>query len=176
MNKYKITAILAVMLGLSVGGQAMPSAMAQRVATTPSSPMQWKRYDQGLSAAKNSKKYIFVQFYANWCGYCRKMDKEVFSKPQILNQLKSNFVAIRVNGESTNAVTVEGKQLSEQKLTQLHNVSGYPTLLFMDRQGKPIGKHPGYLGPDEFNSVLGYISSGSYQKMNFQNYMSRKGT
>lgn len=171
MKIRNIATLLAAALGLSFVGYSIPDAEAQRTGT---SPMTWQRYDQGLSAAKNHKKYVFVQFYANWCGYCRKMDKEVFTQPHILNQLKHHFVSIRVNGESANALTINGKKVSEQQLTQQHNVSGYPTLLFMDQQGKPIGKHPGYLGPDEFKAVLGYISSGSYQKMNFQNYIKTK--
>ena len=152
------------------------TALESNAFAATTAAVQWYRYDKGIELAKTKKKFTFVKFHVDWCGYCRKMDEAVFPEPKIKALLDKHFVSIRVNGESKQEVLYKGQKVTEAKLAALHRVQGYPTLMFLDPKSKLIGMIPGFLDKDEFVLVLEYISSQSYQKMDFQTYQKQKGT
>ncbi|PKL80568.1 MAG: hypothetical protein CVV27_00175 [Candidatus Melainabacteria bacterium HGW-Melainabacteria-1] len=135
--------------------------------------MRWNAYNAGLDSAKSRNKYVMVQFYATWCGYCKKMDQEVFTDSKVLGTLDKHFVPIRVVESSEQKVSYQGKSVSEKELTAMHGVQGFPTMVFMNTEGEVIGKIPGYVPPEEMNGILGFISSESYKKMDFPTYKAK---
>jgi thioredoxin-related protein len=176
MKKSPLLASVLVFGLIAAGGIAfslMPPQtgleVAEATAKTAAGPVQWRNYTNGLSEAKTKGKPIFVQFFATWCGYCRKMDQETFTNTQVQSQL-NKFVSVRVTESSENKVSHEGKVMSERELTAAHGVTGFPTLVFMESDGKVIGKIPGYLGPEDFAGMLKFIETGSYRKMDYESY------
>lgn len=131
--------------------------------------VNWRVYDKGLKEAKKSGKPVFIQFFATWCGYCRKMDQETFPNAAVQREL-SGFVPIRVTESSEQRVEHEGKLVTEKELTAIHGVQGFPTLVFMEPDGQVIGKIPGYLGPEDFQGMLKFISSRAYKKMDYEKF------
>jgi thioredoxin-related protein len=55
-----------------------------------------------------------------------------------------------------------------------YKVSGFPTLAFLEPDGKLIGLVPGYVKPDDFKLLLGFISSKAYLSDNFDSYRKNK--
>jgi thiol:disulfide interchange protein len=77
-------------------------------------------YEQGVAQAKSANKPMVVMFYTDWCGYCRKLQKNVLSKPEVIKAL-SNFVQVRINPE---------KGSRESQLAEEYGIQGYPTVFF----------------------------------------------
>lgn len=84
--------------------------------------VKWMRFEQLDSALKVNPKPVFVTFYTDWCTYCKKMEQEVFTNSEIINQLNSDYYALRFDAESSDIVYFDGlvfKRLQESRFHQL---------------------------------------------------------
>lgn len=104
--------------------------------------IEWKSYTIGMDAAKNNNKMIFLHFYAKWCGYCEKMEKESFQDDSISEYLNDNFISIRVDIDE------------EQNIAEIYNVFALPTTYFFTSSGEKLGPVPGYISKDRLLTML----------------------
>jgi len=110
------------------------------------------------AAAKNLP--ILADFSgSDWCGWCIKLDKEVFSKASFKAYAKKNLVLLLVDFPSSKSQSADLKS-QNQKLAKKYGVRGYPTVLLLDKNGKVIGKtgyQPG--GPEKYiNSIKAMLA------------------
>ncbi|MDT0677957.1 thioredoxin family protein [Autumnicola musiva] len=83
--------------------------------------------DQAINKAKEENKYIFIDFYTNWCAPCKLMDRDVFPQEQVGNYFNEKFVSIKVNAEK------EGVDLAKK-----YNIKAYPTFVILDENGNLV--------------------------------------
>jgi thioredoxin-related protein len=121
--------------------------------------VDWLDYDKGMKKAKVAKKPIFLNFYANWCGYCRKMESETFADRTVANVLQDSFIPIRLNSDK------------QPRISASYGVRGLPFFWFLTAKAERIAALPGYIPKDMFVKYLKYIESSSYKKMDFQQFM-----
>lgn len=86
-----------------------------------------------LDQAAAENKMVFVDFYTTWCLPCKLMDEDVFSDREIGNFMNDHFISYKVDAERGNG----------PNLQQLFGVYAYPTLLFMDSNGKVVERKEG---------------------------------
>ncbi len=91
------------------------------------------KMSDAISKAKSSGKYIFLDFYTDYCPPCKVMDKEVFGDRQLANYLNENFINVKVNAGKTDGAN----------LASLYSVSAYPTLIFADEHGNALMRKEG---------------------------------
>ncbi len=83
-------------------------------------------FEEALKKAQAEKKDLFVDFYADWCGPCKIMADNIFTRQEVGKYFNSNFVCVQVNVEA-----------GENKvLTKKYNVTALPTMVFISRNGK----------------------------------------
>ena len=133
--------------------------------------LNWVKYDEGLKLAKKEKKPVFVEFFTNWCKFCKKMEKETYSDKTISEYLSEHFIMVKVNAESKNTVDTPDGSLSERQLARSFSVRGYPALWFLKSNGEKIFYYPGYLPADKFIYVLRYIGEGHYESTSFRDFI-----
>ncbi len=112
-------------------------------------------YEKAVAKAKAEKKMVLLDFTgSDWCGWCIKLDKEVFSKPEFKEYAKANLVLVEVDFPQGKRQTKKLKEQNE-KLQQEHGVQGYPTIIVLNSEGKKVGKL-GYMegGPKAFVAKL----------------------
>lgn len=97
----------------------------------------WK---QQLERAKLENKIIFFDAYTSWCGPCKQMAKNVFTKDSVADLFNKSFINVKFDMEKG-----EGISLSEK-----YQVSAYPTYLFINANGEVIHKIVGSMSPNEF--------------------------
>lgn len=113
--------------------------------------LTWYKYDEGLAKAKKEKKHILVAFYTNWCGWCKRMDKNTYGDEEVKKVLIKNYVPIKVNAESKDQVQVDGKKITETELArELFKVRSYPITWFLKQSGEKIAPYYGYVEPSNF--------------------------
>ncbi|WCL48579.1 thioredoxin family protein [Leptospira sp. GIMC2001] len=85
---------------------------------------------KAMEKAKKENKPIFVELYADWCVYCKTLEKNIFPDPQVTQAL-SGYIPVRLNGEEY------------PNFMDRYNAVGFPTLLFLDKHSNFISKLPG---------------------------------
>lgn len=129
--------------------------------------INWVLYDTGLIAAGNEDKHILVNFTTSWCGWCKKMEKETFSKRDVIQLITDNFVAVKVDGDSKKELNIDGFKITEKNLTKREfGVSGYPSFCFLKSDGTKLGCLPGYKDKKTMMELLTYIKDKKYDKDN----------
>ena len=135
--------------------------------------LRWHGWEEGVNATQASGKYMLVDVYTDWCGWCKKMDREVYARPEVQQLLATNFVVVKLNAESTNLITNGTNQYTEQELAKMLDVNGYPTILVYNKQFQLISRFSGYYEPREFIRYLNYISGKHYLQFTFQEYLQK---
>lgn len=131
-------------------------------------------FNDALTKAKEENKKVIVDVYTDWCGWCKKMDAEAYSNSDVKKIIEESFIFVKLNAEGTNTLTYNGKKYTEQDLAALFEVSGYPTTVFLEPDGKQIEYNydtskmksvPGYFKTDEFKKILLYFKEDRYKDM-----------
>ena len=107
-----------------------------------SETIKWYSFQEGVAIGEAQGKQLYIHFMADWCGYCKKMDKDTFSKPEIIAYLNKNFISIKVD------------TVRERKIAAMFKVKPIPDNRFYSGTGKFIGKKTGYLNPELFMKIL----------------------
>lgn len=96
-------------------------------------------FNQALLEAKAEAKQVFIDFYTDWCGPCKRMSREVFPSERVGIYMNQHFVSLQLNAEK------EGKDLAET-----FKVDAYPTFILLDSSGKEKGRIVGSMDRDRF--------------------------
>ncbi|MEG2075937.1 MAG: thioredoxin family protein, partial [Victivallaceae bacterium] len=97
-------------------------------------------FELAKSQAKINNKPILLSFSgSDWCGWCIKLDNEVFSKPEFQKWSKENVILVNVDFPRRSPLSKELKQQNEA-LAAKYGVNGFPTVLLIDADGKVLGQ------------------------------------
>ena len=109
-------------------------------------------WEAAKAQAKKENKPIFVNFTgSDWCGWCIKLEKEVFSKKAFQDYAKENLVLLEIDFPRKKEQSAELKA-QNKKLDKEYGVEGYPTLYLLDADGKKLSGDVGYRegGPEAY--------------------------
>ncbi|HOX09415.1 MAG TPA: thioredoxin family protein, partial [Candidatus Omnitrophota bacterium] len=131
MKGYRVFALAAALLCVS-----MTSSSAHAAIT-------WAgNLNSALKEAKSKNKPVMADFYTDWCGWCKKLDRDTYADPEVAN-LAKKFICVKVNGDKY------------PTLVSKYGVSGYPTIIFLGPAG------------DKTDAIVGYVNAeGMLSKMN----------
>lgn len=132
--------------------------------------IQWMSLDKAIPLAKKENKHVFIDFSTSWCGYCKKMDKEVFTQQSVIDLLNNDFIPVRVNGEGKELLEIDGYKITERELTTREfGVRGYPTFWFLTPDGKKLTNFSGYRPADYMSAALTFIKDYKYDSTKTKN-------
>jgi uncharacterized protein YyaL (SSP411 family) len=106
--------------------------------------------------AKKENKLVLLDFTgSDWCGWCKKLDAETFSKPAFADYAKKNLVLVEVDFPHAKALSADLKA-ANKALKEKYEVTGFPTLVVMKPDGTVVWKQVGYLqgGPSAMIAKL----------------------
>jgi protein disulfide-isomerase len=105
--------------------------------------------------AKAENKLVMLDFTgSDWCGWCMKLDKEVFSTKEFADYAGKNLVLVEVDFPNKKKQSAELKKANDA-LQKKYGIEGYPTIIVLNGEGKKVGEL-GYMpgGPKPFIAAL----------------------
>ncbi|MEL7003575.1 MAG: thioredoxin fold domain-containing protein [Bacteroidota bacterium] len=98
--------------------------------------VSWLSFEQLSDSLSVKPKKVFVDFYTPWCIFCRKMDKVVFTDPEVIQQLNNDYYSVRMNAESRDTIYFEGQPFINDQLGKTRNPVHQLAQLLATRNGK----------------------------------------
>jgi thioredoxin-related protein len=101
--------------------------------------------DKAVKRAATEKKLVLLDFTgSDWCGWCKKLDADVWQTAEFATYAKKNLVLVELDFPRTKPLPEELKK-ANAALRDKYQVKGYPTLVFLNGKGQKVGEHVGYL-------------------------------
>ncbi|MGC9331447.1 MAG: thioredoxin family protein, partial [Bacteroidales bacterium] len=82
---------------------------AQNSTIQQDTKIHWMDFETAIEKQKQDSKIIMVDMYTDWCGWCKKLEKETFSHPEIAAYINRNFHPVKFNAETTDTITYYGE-------------------------------------------------------------------
>ena len=138
--------------------------------------LAWRGWNDGLREAQASGRLVLVDVYTDWCGWCKKMDRESYANSQVRDFLGRRFVVVKLDAESQAMLRYQGEEVSARELASHFRVTGYPTTIFLAANGEHVVTVPGYIPPGRFLNLLRFIGDGHYERgVSFQEFERTQG-
>jgi thiol-disulfide isomerase/thioredoxin len=126
---------LALLLVAAPGDSPAPPLVA----------IKWeKKFDEAVKKARRSGKPLVVDFWAEWCGWCDRLDRTTYADPAVIRRAQ-DFVPVKVNTEGSRR---------ELEVSAKYGVRSLPTILFLSPQGHQLFRVNGFQGPGKFPRTL----------------------
>ena len=119
-------------------------------------------WNKAQEEAKTNHKLLFLNFTgSDWCGWCIKFDKDIFSQPQFKNFAHDNLVLVELDFPRRKSQPTEEKKQNMQ-LAQQYEVLGFPTIVVLNSNGQKVWQFDGYFpgGPEAFIAQLQKLPKG----------------
>jgi thioredoxin-related protein len=116
-----------------IGMAGFSNALAQS-----SDGIHWKTWSELERAYNEEPKPVLLFFHAEWCAYCKKIEREIFTKQKVIDEINDEYYAVQMDVETKDTITFNHKKfVNKQSLTQRNGVHEIP-LLLASREGKPF--------------------------------------
>lgn len=155
MNQHVIHTLMPLLLTLMVGGRAL---------SQQSEPVHWLTFEQLDDSLQAQPKKVFVAFYADWCAYCRKMDKVAFRDERVVALLNTDYYAVRMNIETVDTITFGNQVFVNERINKPNPVHQIPWLM-ASRKGKPFSLPAMVMLDEKFQATARYFQYLNAEQM-----------
>lgn len=131
--------------------------------------INWLNFEQLEDSFTVNPKNVFIVFYADWCAYCKKMDKAAFADAQVIHLLNTDYYAVRMNAETRDSVVFGGdtyinKEMGKKRkptheiplllASRKDHPFSLPALVILNKKFEVTARYFEYLSPKRLKRVL----------------------
>ncbi|HHM21710.1 MAG TPA: DUF255 domain-containing protein [Bacteroidetes bacterium] len=161
-----------------VEDSAKPTLTATKV---HSGPIRWMTWNEAIKANEKEKKKIFIDFYTNWCGWCKKMDNTTFANSEVAAYINENFYPVKFNAEQKQDIEFQGTVFKFRPggrrggvhmlaAELLNGRLGYPSYVYLTPEYERILISPGYKPANDMLRELKFVAEEHYTHMTWDAY------
>ena len=168
MNRAYILSVLALLF-ISISGLAQNE-----------SNVKWYSIEEAEKLNKQEPRKIMIDVYTDWCGWCKKMDKETFNHPVIAEYINKHYYPVKLDAESKEEIIFKGttykfvpqgaRGYHELAAGLLNGQMSYPSIAYMNEKMELLGAVPGFFTPDRIEPLLNYIVEEKYASESLEEY------
>ncbi len=150
--------------------------------TTSAQEVTWLTWNEAAELVKTEKnpKKIFVDVYTDWCGWCKKMDKDTFQNAEVAAYMSENYYMVKFDGEGKDPIEFKGKTFNfvpsgrngyhEFAAALMQGKMSYPTTIFLDEKMDMLSPVPGYQKPEPFLQIAKYFGENIHKEKDWKTY------
>lgn len=120
--------------------------------------LEWLGWNDGYAKAVKTNKILLVDAYTDWCGWCKKMDRDTYTNAEVIKKINQYFIPVKFNPEIKDVMY----KIDDQSLTgpQLYSqlsrgeATGFPTVYYVFTNKKALFLDAGYKDASAFLQVL----------------------
>lgn len=143
-----------------------------------STKIDWMTWEEAQVQMKIEPKLVYVDFYTDWCGWCKVMDKKTFANKNVIKYMNEKFYCIKFDAESKKEIEFKGKKYSYNATHKSHDLAieilngkmSYPTSVFFDDKFKSPQPVQGYLELKEMEKVVKFFGDRIYKTKGWENH------
>lgn len=148
MKKSLQKSLLAFVISLVVMAFSSPKEVGVE------GKINWLTLEEAYALNLNEPRKIFVDVYTDWCGWCKRMDKETFANADIAAYVNENYYAVKLDAESDRSFELEGQKMTERQVAQQFGVKSFPTIVLIHEDFQKFQPVPGYRPAKDFKEML----------------------
>ena len=152
----------------------------------PAATVQWMTIEEAAAQAPRTGKKILVDLYTDWCGWCKRMDKDTYTDPELVAYIHAHYLPVKFNAEQRQAVTVGGQTFNfladagsrgvhELALRMTQGRPSYPNTVVLDSDLSMITNVPGYMKAPELGLILRYLGEDIYEHTSWDEFQRQQG-
>jgi thioredoxin-related protein len=121
----------------------------------PAGEIDWMKFEEAVTKNKTSKRYIFIDLYTDWCGWCKKMDASTFKDKDVVSYMNANFYSVKMDAEQKEDIQYKDQTYKFVKSGRngIHQLAyalldgklSYPSFVVLDKQEKRVTILKGYM-------------------------------
>jgi thioredoxin-related protein len=143
--------------------------------------VKWYTIQESEKLIQQAPRPIFIDTYTDWCGWCKKMDKETFTNSIISDILNTKFYPVKFDAEGKESINFLGQTfINDGKTGKAHQLAvallqgqlSYPTVVFLTQKGGKIEAHPvpGFREAKDMEVLLSFFADKAYETQNWEDF------
>lgn len=162
--------VLLVLVLVPLMGALLPAA----------AQIHWITWEEAQIKSKKEPRKIMVDVYTQWCGWCKKMDKETFANPEVVKYVNKHYYAIKFDAETKTPITVNDQVYEYVKSgnSGYHQLAAeimfgkmsYPTIVFLNENFEVLQPIPSFKDPVSLDKIMKYFAEDYYQTTPWKKY------
>ncbi len=147
---------------------------------TAQDSIKWHSIDQAIQLASQEPRVLVIDVYTEWCGWCKRMDATTFSDAEVVELMNKHFYPVKLDAEGKDDIVIGDRtyKFVDNGRRGYHEIAAvvtrgrlsYPTISYVDAQGKVLEAAPGYKTAYQFRVYLAYYADGAYQDQSFDEF------
>jgi len=148
----------------------------------PAKEINWLTLEEAEALSKKENKPLLIDFYTDWCGWCKKLDNTTYKDPEVIEYVNKYFYPVKFDAESKESYSFNGQTYNFQpsgsrgtnefaiQFASREGRMGYPTTSFIFADGEKLAVIPGYQDAGKMSLLLRFLGEGHYTTMDFQEF------
>ena len=164
----------------------LPGVIFAQASAEKNSIIEWHSFAEAYKLNKTKPKKMFVDVYTDWCGWCKKMDRETFQDPETAKYMQKHFYCVKLDAETKDTIVIDTVKFVNSNPTGrggnnrlavelLRGKMSYPSYVFINEQNQMLSVVPGYMNVNDFAPVLHYFGENAYKDQKWDDYRAAFG-